>query len=123
MDQFKSRVSSVRGWFLCLMAVGVLWFVMLYDSLDEYFLENPIQLTKLTVALLGTVIIWFLNLFTANRDWLESQRAAMEWQADHDLKMMAEMEKIRLNELKQVQNIFQHGAGQEAVNGLIGEEG
>ena len=105
MEQFKSGVDAVRGWVSCLVIVGILWLICLRTALDEYFMLRPLELTKLVVALFGTVIVWFLNLFLANRDWLRSQQEAMKWQASHDLELLGKLDSLTIEELQEIHNI------------------
>jgi len=121
MEQFKGGVDAIRGWLVCFIMVGILWLICLRTAFDEYFMLRPLELTKLVVALFGTVIIWFLNLFLANRDWLRSQQEAMKWQAEHDLRLLEKLDNLTIGKLQEIHNIVNASPEAAGFGDVIGE--
>jgi len=115
MERFKSGVD-VYGWVGCIIIVGVLWLVCLWESLHDYFIPNAVELSKLIAALLGTVVIWLLHLLSGGRSWLESQKASMEWMAEHDLAMIDKMDKLYINKLQDITNIIGDGTSAPGIS-------
>jgi hypothetical protein len=116
MNKFKKGVD-VYGWIVCVGIVILLWVVCLWDSLHDYYGPNAKELTKLVVALLGTIVIWLFQLLSGGREWLESQKAAMEWMAEHDLAMIEQMDKLHVSKLQDVTNIIGDGTGAPGIGG------
>lgn len=116
MEQFKKRVD-VYGWTGCFVAVGLLWLVCLWKPLHEYFIPvGGIELAKLVGVFLGTCLIWSLYVMTKGRDWQEYGREERQWQADHDLAMIDEMNKLHISKLQDVTNIIGDGTGAPSIS-------
>jgi len=122
MEKFKKGID-VYGWVGCLVIVGILWLTCLWDSLHDYFIPNAIELTKLVVALFGTVIVWTLYLLSGSREWLESQKASMEWAWDKAVEVVREVDKVGVKSFKEIHNIgVESNAESFGVSEGIGED-
>jgi len=122
MEKFKKGID-VYGWIACVGAVILLWVVCLWDPLHDYFIPNAIELTKLVVALFGTIVIWLFQLLSGGREWLEAQKESMEWAWDKAVEVVREVDKVGVKSFKEIHNIgVESGAESFGVNEGIGED-
>jgi len=102
--QFKKGFDW-KGWLGIVIVIGILWSLLLLNSYKEYYVIKPIELVKLVVAMLGTVIIWLIAIAKSQRGWQDDIIEAMKWQAEHDVAVIEKLEGLQINKLQEIHNI------------------
>jgi len=108
---------NVGGWFWIVVFIGIMWFILMNNAIEEYFIPNGVELAKFIFALLATVIIWFAYITIQARSWENYGDEIRRWQADHDVRFAEQLFKVSFGKAIDIYNI-----GRQADDGDDGSE-
>jgi len=110
---------NVSGWFWVALGVGVMWFAMMKEAIEDYFLPRG-ELWRFVFCLLSTVIVWLAYITLQARSWENYGDEIRQWQADHDVRFAEQVFKVTFGKAMEIYNIASQQSdadGDELIGG------